>query len=64
MDLDKKKEKEKQNIFHPSYLFNNHAVAVQKYEDIRASHYLPENIIAVAFHRRFYNKKHGLFSKQ
>ena len=60
----KERTKTKNEPFDPAYIFNNHQVAVEKYEQLRMLQKLPESILAVAYHRRFYNRPHGLFSEQ
>lgn len=56
------KGKENANRFTASYIFNNHVNAADKFEALMRNDKIPDNIIAVAYHRRFYKKTHSLFS--
>ena len=47
--------------FQRPYIFNNHTVAVEKFDQLRKIGRLPPEILAVAYHRRFFYKDTGLF---
>ena len=55
----KKKSKRPANeVFAKAYIFNNHMAASDKYEQLLNLQRLPEDIFAVAYHRRFVERTH------
>ena len=58
MVLDKKK---KANMMDKTYIFNNFAAACDKFEDLQRTEKIPDEIFAVAYHRRFIKRTHAVF---
>ena len=60
-EINKKKRKEK--MLNQTYLFNNHAAAVEKYEDLERLEKVPDTIYCVAYHRRFRKPDMSVFQQ-
>ena len=61
--LNNELRKDKTQPFDQAYVFNNHYAATEKFDMIKDLGKIPDNIIAVAYHRRFIKKENGLFSE-
>ena len=42
-------------------LFNSYVVALEKYQEFEDNNNFPEEIYAIAYHRRFVKKSHAFF---
>ena len=63
MHLNAINQKKKQDkLLSSTYLFNNHAAACDKYEDLERMEKIPANIYVVVFHRRFTKQELSLFA--
>lgn len=60
-EADRARRKKKLETFGKAYIFNNQVAAANKFETLRDLQRLPEQIIFVAYHRRFVEKQ-GFFA--
>ena len=51
------------NAYSKYFIFNNHAIATDKFKELVYYDKIPTEIITVAYHRRFVFKENRIFSK-
>lgn len=63
-DIDHTKQNKPPKVaYSKTFIFNNHALACDKFKELVYYDKLPDELITVAYHRRFVQKEHSIFAK-